>query len=69
MLKAPRLSFPLIKALSEEKMRLCVLLGCVQSKHNLKKKISLIAVLHLNGIQPSAQGETLEAEMRTATEA
>lgn len=38
MLKAQQLSFPLIKAFSEEKMRLWVLLGCVQSKQNIKKK-------------------------------
>lgn len=66
MLKAQQLSFPLIKAFSEEKMRLWMLLGCVQSKQNIKK-ISLIAVLHVNGIEPAAQGETCEAEIRTPT--
>lgn len=60
MLKTPRLSFPLIKAFSEEKMRLC-------TKQTKYKKISLIAVLHLNGTQPTAQGETFEAEIRTPT--
>lgn len=39
MLKAQQLSFPLIKAFSEEKMRLWMLLGCVQSKQNIKKSV------------------------------